>query len=292
MEKEEIKRLVIETIKEYNKSGVFTDRKTVDTPTEALSPVNKKYIDDLTLDDLSGVTLTSEAQGDVIYRGASAWNNLAAGTNGQALTTNGASANPAWQGMTTQGDVEYHNGTDRVRLAPGTSGQLLKTQGASANPIWSSILPRYASANTNLTIGAVTSDTTYLSVSIPANTLGANGILRVMVAITVNNSADSSQLRIHFGNSGTGPLDCQIPVSFVDTILMYYVCSNRGATDSQVISGYVIGGDQTLRTITGGEIQTSAVDTTLAQNLVIHGNKNNGGNIDYTFNFAWVEVIT
>ena len=35
-------------------------------------------------------------QGDILYRGASAWSVLAPGTSGQVLTTGGASANPAW----------------------------------------------------------------------------------------------------------------------------------------------------------------------------------------------------
>lgn len=53
--------------------------------------------------DVEEVTLTqlldwlgSIAQGDVIYRGASNWARLPAGTNGQFLQTQGASANPQW----------------------------------------------------------------------------------------------------------------------------------------------------------------------------------------------------
>jgi hypothetical protein len=38
------------------------------------------------------------AQGDIIYRGASAWARLAAGSVGQALWTGGAGSNPAWAG--------------------------------------------------------------------------------------------------------------------------------------------------------------------------------------------------
>lgn len=39
-------------------------------------------------------------------------------------------------GSDAQGDIAYFNGTDWARLAAGTSGNFLKTQGASANPIW------------------------------------------------------------------------------------------------------------------------------------------------------------
>jgi hypothetical protein len=39
----------------------------------------------------------SAAQGDILYRGASGWARLGAGTAGNVLCTNGAGANPAWQ---------------------------------------------------------------------------------------------------------------------------------------------------------------------------------------------------
>lgn len=38
-----------------------------------------------------------------------------------------------------QGDILYWNGTDWVNLAPGTDGQFLETNGAGANPSWSGI---------------------------------------------------------------------------------------------------------------------------------------------------------
>ena len=47
------------------------------------------------------VGVTSVAQGDVLYRNASVWTRLAAGTSGKALTTNGAAANPSWETITT-----------------------------------------------------------------------------------------------------------------------------------------------------------------------------------------------
>lgn len=38
----------------------------------------------------------SAAQGDILYRGATTWTRLGAGTSGQFLKTNGTGANPAW----------------------------------------------------------------------------------------------------------------------------------------------------------------------------------------------------
>ena len=42
------------------------------------------------------LNFASEAQGDIIYRGATEWNRLAAGTFGQLLMTRGSGQNPEW----------------------------------------------------------------------------------------------------------------------------------------------------------------------------------------------------
>ena len=39
----------------------------------------------------------------------------------------------------TQGSVLYFNGTNWVNLAPGTNGYFLKTQGVDANPVWEAL---------------------------------------------------------------------------------------------------------------------------------------------------------
>ena len=47
---------------------------------------------------VTDLTITSEAQGDVLYNNGSNWVRLAAGTDGQFLQTKGSSANPQWTG--------------------------------------------------------------------------------------------------------------------------------------------------------------------------------------------------
>lgn len=44
--------------------------------------------------------------------------------------------------ITTQGDILYRDGSGLQRLAAGTSGQFLKTQGASANPVWGDVVSK------------------------------------------------------------------------------------------------------------------------------------------------------
>lgn len=90
------------------------------------------------------LTITGEAQGDILYRNATNWVRLAAGTSGQLLQTNGAGANPQWSTVSglpagVQGNVLYHNGSAWVVLAPGTSGNFLQTNGAGANPAWAAV---------------------------------------------------------------------------------------------------------------------------------------------------------
>lgn len=41
---QQIRAVALEVIREYLKGGAFTDRKLTDTPTDALSTVNRKYV--------------------------------------------------------------------------------------------------------------------------------------------------------------------------------------------------------------------------------------------------------
>jgi len=68
-----------------------------------------------TLDSLSDVVITSGAQGDILYHNGTNWVNLAAGTSGKFLKTQGAAANPMWDTptMTAAGSdtqVQFNDG--------------------------------------------------------------------------------------------------------------------------------------------------------------------------------------
>lgn len=62
----------------------------------------------------------SAAQGDILYRGASSWARLAAGTNGHYLQTQGASANPQWAavsaGLVSLGSVTTATNVNSVSI--------------------------------------------------------------------------------------------------------------------------------------------------------------------------------
>lgn len=60
----------------------------------------------------------SVAQGDILYRNASGWVRLGAGTNGQYLKTQGAGANPVWASVGGGGDViAANNGSEYTAAA-------------------------------------------------------------------------------------------------------------------------------------------------------------------------------
>ena len=84
-------------------------------------------------------------QGDILYRGASENERLAAGTSGYYLKTQGSGANPVWAAvsqystpLTTRGDILFRDASGDQRLAKGTAGQYLKI-GAN-DPEWADVV--------------------------------------------------------------------------------------------------------------------------------------------------------
>jgi len=80
------------------------------------------------LDDLTDVVITSAAQGDVLYHNGTNWVNLAAGTSGYFLKTQGAGANPVWDATSSATITVANEATDAscflvfVTAATGTLG--------------------------------------------------------------------------------------------------------------------------------------------------------------------------
>lgn len=90
----------------------------------------------------SSISIASQAQGDLLYRGASAWERLAAGTSGQLLQTKGAGAAPQWVSASTAPNVivedqkpqgtsggTFSSGSDRTR----TLNTLVRNAGSLAS---------------------------------------------------------------------------------------------------------------------------------------------------------------
>lgn len=85
-------------------------------------------VEEVTLSQLLDF-IGSAAQGDILYRGASAWARLGAGTSGQFLQTQGAGANPQWSTPAGSGDVSSNTATSvdgEIALFNATSGKSIK----------------------------------------------------------------------------------------------------------------------------------------------------------------------
>lgn len=84
-------------------------------------------------------------EGQILQRGASAWQVLAPGTANQVLASGGAAALNAWAGLSalldsvfgnTEGNVLQRGSASWQVLAPGLAGQVLTSGGASALNSW------------------------------------------------------------------------------------------------------------------------------------------------------------
>lgn len=113
-------------------------------------PVAIRIID--RLDELAGdVELTSVARGDVLYRGATRWNNLAAGAAGRFLKTQGAGADPVWSdvdhgALTGLADDDH---SQYLLNAPGSSARnVIQPALSTVKPL---VIQGAASQSANLT---------------------------------------------------------------------------------------------------------------------------------------------
>lgn len=101
------------------------------TAARVLGSVAGGAVDELTLTNVLDL-VGSAAQGDILYRDASAWTRLGAGTSGHFLKTQGASANPTWAaapGVTDHGALTGLSDDDHpiyALLAGRSGGQTLK----------------------------------------------------------------------------------------------------------------------------------------------------------------------
>lgn len=158
------------------------------------------------------------AQGDILYRGASAWSVLTPGTAGYFLQTNGASANPSWQpaaggsggsgggGVATPGtikDLVFWWESDNILATSGVS-----VSGGLLNRVpWSPLgAPVVASSSM---LGALGSSTTLNSLAV-VNFPGSNaryntwvyGIANVTIFVVFNPTSVSQLQPVFCGTTG------------------------------------------------------------------------------------------
>lgn len=119
---------------------------------------------------VTDLTIASEAQGDILIRGAAGWQRLAAGTNGHHLRTQGAAANPIWEANAPAGSAggslggTYPNPT--VTQVDGTGG--VATIGAAT--IQGGTSDGWVSYREVTNTTATTSNQTVATIAVPADT--------------------------------------------------------------------------------------------------------------------------
>jgi hypothetical protein len=182
--------------------GIYSAKKIISaTDITALGVVELGHASDTTLARVSAGVISVE--GATVRTGTVA---IADGGTGQ---TGATAAFDALAPTTTQGDIIYHNGTDNVRLAKGTAAQVLTMNAGATAPEWATggaggwttgIL--FMGGSTTPQIDNSAAETSVFSGTIPANTLGTAGAVRIDLAGIVKNDSGAGQgytLRIKYG---------------------------------------------------------------------------------------------
>ena len=129
------------------------------------------------------------------------------------------------------------------------------------------------------------SETTFATVTIPANALGPNGIIRVTAQWTYTNSANAKYTRIRLGGLA-GTAFTQNTLSTTATIQVYCIIHNVNSASSQK-------GQPANYTGIGGTIVapvTASIDTTSDVDLVLTGQLTNTGESMYLESYL-VEIL-
>lgn len=166
----------------------------------------------------------SAAQGDILYRGASSWARLGAGTSGQRLTTGGAGANPSWQTP----DEGFPSGTKMlfVQTAAPTGWTKSTTHNDKAlrvvsgaassggsNTFTAAMVSAFNSGSTTLTSSQMPAHT-HASQSVSGSPSSEVGNLYVTDGNTVVSTVTGST-----GGGGSHLHTVQLNVAYVDVIM-------------------------------------------------------------------------
>lgn len=142
------------------------------------------------------------------------------------------------------------------------------------------------------------SETNLGNCTIPANTIGAGGALRIRTLYSVTSSTNTKTVNIRLGtasctkgsacSSGTQYLSFSINTTGFQNARCTTVIWNRAATNAQVGGAGTAGCNNTIGS-GGGAPVTSAVDTTAASYINLDGNTN--GTETITLEAYTVEVL-
>ncbi len=150
----------------------------------------------------------------------------------------------------------------------GLTTPLSRAQGGSGYN--QAIAPLFAYQHVPVSVTGVTTETTLFTATVPANTMGANGVLDIQALLYANNSANAKTVRLYFGETllAVG----NIPTGSVQGLRFLHRLFNRNAANSQIFFGSSSGSSLAysfgaVNVVMG----TPAIDTTQNQSLTITG---------------------
>ena len=134
-----------------------------------------------------------------------------------------------------------------------------------------------AKSNVPSSITGTLTETALATINLPANTIGANGQIRIRTYWTNTNSANAKTLKIRFGTTGIS--STSISSSSITTFGAEMITAdtqNLNATNSQ--NTYSEGSRGTDGLVTTS-FATSAIDTTVSENFYITGTLASSGEL-------------
>ena len=140
--------------------------------------------------------------GGVVYGDGTNYASTAAGTSGQVLQSNGASA-PTWVAAPatspagSTGQVQYNNAGAFGAVSSGTSGQVLTSAGTGAAPTWTT-----PSAGA-MTLISSTSLSTTASVSITNLNFSTYKTYVIYLTSVINDTSTATAMRVSTDNGST-----------------------------------------------------------------------------------------
>ena len=137
------------------------------------------------------------------------------------------------------------------------------------------VLVLMAKSNVQQAVTGTLTETVLATINLPANTIGANGQVRIRTYWTVTNSANNKTLRVRFGTAGIS--STAISTSTITTFSSPFITvdmQNNNATNAQ--NAFSVGSRGTDG-LTTTVLAISSIDTTVSENLYITGQLANTG---------------
>lgn len=133
--------------------------------------------------------------------------------------------------------------------------------------------------------GALTTEVTLATISVPANVMGLNGGLRVILHYQISGVANTKFLRLKWGGSTLFTVNYAAGDQVAG--VSEFVIMNRNATNAQEAQGYYT---SPANALTGLGVQTRAIDSTAVTSVVITGQTTNAAD-EVQMDVTTVELI-